>query len=623
MSDTLQGSAKIEAIEAIEVQIDGERAFRIPVDAAAHHPGELGEVLHELGRSSRHAAYASFTNFALTRTSSTSDPRKREGERAAWDANVRLLSRLLEERRDSIWIYVLQNISRPLFLKEQKFDVIVGNPPWIAYRYIEDPTYQGAIKKLIREYHLLEPDQTELYTQMEVATLFFEHCRRVYLKPSGAIAFVMPRSVITAAKQHYAFRRMGFSHIIDLKRVKPLFNVETCVMIREGNIALTEAIPAERFEGSLPGRDCSLAEARAVLRGIDAAIDLPTQENIASPYYYTRITDGATLYPRTLVFVTSAQRDLVPGRLARTKMRCTDPDVQHDAKPPWRGLSLEERFIHEDFLYATLLSRNLLPFGVIKCRGEEGFHLVALPVRIGMPRGKNQDLAGEPGEEGFVPVSVEEMRGTVEYARSADEWFDPAERLWSLKRQAKNAYTLAQWLNIQNKLLAQSPEPGYLVLYGATGSNLAAAVIDTRKLPIVHGVRPRAFVADHKTYWYRCSTLEEAHYLVALLNAPCVNMAIKAHQTRGLFGERDIHRRPFEICAIPRFNAGDPDHMRLAELSREAATIVAGLNLGQRGLVSARRLAREAAYMFISVMDDIAQDLLELAPVPGPIPEEN
>jgi hypothetical protein len=41
---------------------------------------------------------------------------------------------------------------------------------------------------------------------MELATLFFSFCAERFLADKGTLAFVMPRSVLTGAKQHAAFR---------------------------------------------------------------------------------------------------------------------------------------------------------------------------------------------------------------------------------------------------------------------------------------------------------------------------------------------------------------------------------------------------------------------------------
>lgn len=416
----------------------------------------------------------------------------------------------------------------------------------------------------------------------------------------------MPRSAITGAKQHHAFQQRGFSRILDLKGVTPLFNVETCVLIREFDEVYTVAIPTIQFEGILPAHECTWVEASPLLIRRETTTDFTKQELIASEFYHSLFKQGATLVPRNLAFVASAQPDLAPGQLANSPIMRTDPDANDEAKAPWKGLS-HTGYIDEEFLYTTLLSKHLVPFGVGR------LHLVALSVRIGVSK---QFIAiSERGQEQrFIPVSLEEMRESYQFARSAEEWFAPVEQLWQQYKKETTKETLAQWFNYQNKLTAQSPTPGYFVLYGATGSNLAATVVDTHSLPLINGARSKAFVVDHKTYWYRAETNDEAHFLVALLNAPCVDAAIKQHQTRGLFGARDIHRRPFEVCAIPRFNPLTPSHQQLVSLSQMAHALVAELDLSQERVVAARKHARQATQSFIEQIDGIAQNLLGLSP---------
>jgi hypothetical protein len=63
------------------------------------------------------------------------------------------LKTFMDQDRDTIWAFVLKNRFKPLFFKN-RFDVVMGNPPWIAYRFL-DPAYQEFIKRMVtREYRL-------------------------------------------------------------------------------------------------------------------------------------------------------------------------------------------------------------------------------------------------------------------------------------------------------------------------------------------------------------------------------------------------------------------------------------------------------------------------------------
>ncbi len=109
---------------------------------------------------------------------------------------------------------------------------------------------------------LLESGERQLFTQMELATLFMVHCEAVYLKSGGTIGFVMPRSTITGARQHRRFQGQGVSRILDFLEVKPRpFNIESCVLIRSGRERLKDAVPTTRYAGRLPRKEIRLAEA--------------------------------------------------------------------------------------------------------------------------------------------------------------------------------------------------------------------------------------------------------------------------------------------------------------------------------------------------------------------------
>lgn len=619
MANSLQVPSKSHHIEVIEVPIEQGTSFKIPV-AAARRPNELVEVLEEMGRYAGQVApmpdqakFGDFSDFAVNKLSEAGNAWDTSVERTTWSSNARQLVKQIQEGRDTIWGYVLQNTSRPLVLSYRKFDVVIGNPPWLAYRYIQDQTYQSEIKKLTRDYGLLAPNEMKLNTQMELATLFFEHCRRMYLKEEGIIAFVMPRSVITGAKQHQAFQQQGFSQVLDLKQVAPLFNVETCVMIRQDNNLHTQSIPTVRFVGLLPAHECRWTEACSVLTRTDATTDFLKQETINSPYYYPRFVSGASLFPRNLVFVVSAQPDLAPGQIAFTPIMCSDPDLDSESKEPWKGLRVEGH-IDDEFLYATLLSKNLVPFGMRK------LHLVALPVQVGILK----QITNEPRkiqDEVLIPVSIEEMLDSPNMAKSAANWFKSTEQLW-LKYRKSVGMSLWDRFNYQQGLTGQRPAPGYLVLYGGTGSNISACVVSTYDLPIVNGAQPKAFVVDYKTYWYRSTTKTEAYYLAGLLNAPCVDNAIKPYQTRGIYvGPRDIGRRPFEVCAIPQFDEQNPVHQQLAAYSEAAHKVVTTIDLSGGGVVSARKRARQAVQPYIEQIDEVARRLLGLPPAPKTVAE--
>ena len=230
------------------------------------------------------------------------------------------------QQGDTIWAFVLKNFYKPAFLLHS-FDVVVGNPPWLSYRYIDNPEYQKNLKQLITEHYSLTTTPQNV-TNMELAVLFFLASVENYLHEEGDIGFVMPRAVFTA-DQHDSFRkgdyqavRLGFTHIDDLYHVEPIFKersgtVPVCLLFAKKGSEIHYPIPGHAMKGKLPGRNVSLEHIGGNLTLKDSQFSLVTQGkrsfitsempfiklDEARSYYYAKFQRGADIYPRQLYFV--------------------------------------------------------------------------------------------------------------------------------------------------------------------------------------------------------------------------------------------------------------------------------------------------------------------------------
>ena len=509
--------------------------------------------------------------------------------RNLWASNLQLLAKLIRDGRDSIWAYILKNLSRPLVLAEKGFDVVVGNPPWLSYRYINSAIWQDEVKDLCIYYQLIDSGDVKLFTQMDLSTLFFSHAKDRYLKDEGTLAFVMPRSVLTGAKQHRAFQRQGMTRILDVGDVSPLFNVPSAVLIQsKGEIAKAN-IPTKTYQAKFQKHELPLTEAGPLLKVSETVTNF-VDPKIRSIYYYELFAQGASLVPRNLCFVR-------PAGLPSTPIVETDPELNKDAKAPWKGIRLEGR-ASAPYVFATLLSKHLLPFGYQK------LSMVALPAKI--------------NEEG----TLEMLEGVLAFAASGhirdfNTWFDRTSKIWDKQKKNTTTETLAEWFNYRNKLTAQDVTDRFRVLYGGSGTNIACFVLEVGTSELrVYRRRVQGVIVDYTCFYYTAQTKAEAHYLCAILNSQYVNQQIKAHQPEGLWGARHIQRTPFEACAIPIFDTNNPDHLDLARLSQEAhARIEEMKTLEENRLLNggpgrARGRAREIVAEQISTIDEIARRII-------------
>jgi hypothetical protein len=95
-----------------------------------------------------------------------------------------------EQGRDSIWKFILQNSYKPVFLMN-RFDFVVGNPPWLTYAAVSNGEYQALLKRLSDGYSVTPLAKANM-PHLEIAAIFLAHAVNYFLKTSGTLAFVMP-----------------------------------------------------------------------------------------------------------------------------------------------------------------------------------------------------------------------------------------------------------------------------------------------------------------------------------------------------------------------------------------------------------------------------------------------
>ena len=126
--------------------------------------------------------------------------------RATIDATFKTMCRLHDEGRDHIWGYYVRNLARPMWLAREKnrVDVLIGNPPWLAYRHMT-----SEMQKVFREMSEARGlwAGADVATNQDLSTLFVVRASELYLKKGGALAMVLPNAAVD--RVHYAGFRRG------------------------------------------------------------------------------------------------------------------------------------------------------------------------------------------------------------------------------------------------------------------------------------------------------------------------------------------------------------------------------------------------------------------------------
>jgi hypothetical protein len=517
------------------------------------------------------------------------------------------LSGPIRRDEDTIWAFVVRNAYRPAMLRSH-FDFIVGNPPWLSYRFVADPGYQDEIRfRALTQYGLLPSGKRSLFTQMELATVFLAHTLAAFAKDGARLAFVMPRAVLTA-DQHSALRQRTYKPAApivleaywDLMNVRPLFNVPSCVLFaRRGSARWTPkgySLPATEYSGTLPQRNLSwesakphLAQetltARLIYLGGRNALSTTACKTIASKpsVYLKRFAQGATLVPRNFYFVDVP--DLVGPPTQSVPYRAfTDEEQARTSKKPWTEIRMTGR-VEGQFLFAAPLAKHVLPFHLLKPP------VVVLPYRR-------------------TPTSAKVLSPKSLFRdgwRETAKWMAEAEKHWKVLRpNSAKELSPEDWLDYQGKLTSQLFQAeDWLVIYNHSGTNIAACYSGA-------AAQDLPYVMDAKVYYAVVSSEGEAAYLTAVLNSNFVNRAIKPFQSTGLQGERDIHRKPLEL-PIPQFDEEDSLHAELAELGKRATARAAELHARPNfpsHLADQRRVVRDYLADMLNEIDTASKRVL-------------
>ena len=77
-------------------------------------------------------------------------------------------------------------------------------------------------------------------------------------------------------------------------------------------------------------------------------------------------------------------------------------------------------------------------------------------------------------------------------------------------------------------------------------------------------------LVDEALYWITCRDMQEANYLLAIINSEALSGAVQPLRSTGQFGARNLHKQLWKL-PIPEFDGGNPLHREVAEAGATAA----------------------------------------------------
>jgi len=564
MGDSMQWSLRPLG-STPEVLVDvppNDPPLRIPAGLASDH-NLFERALDELNRGLDTLAEPDAIRDAIARAGATVEDAELLGRTFAQ------LKQLYLDGRNHIWTFVLRNLLRPVWLShpEHRADVLIGNPPWIVYRHLS-ADMKDRLKAALQSYGLWVGGS--LATHQDMFALFWARGAERYLREGGTLALVLPYAALNAPV--FAAMRDGSMQRVKvaitggwgLERVWPIFGAQsgssttsTCVLFGQRDRAGGPPVEIDRWVGILPRRDASEAEAAETLEHMRTAWPRP-RTLIAASSYRSRFRQGATLTPRRFFLVEYAAAGRLQSRREAPRVRGRVGNLD---KRPWTNVEPPEGPVERAFLRRVALGESIAPYRLL-------------------------DLV-----TGVVPME----NGTILTAASADAhghrglaaWLRDGEAKWNEhSNKAANGsprVTLAQSLNHLQKLTAQAERRPIRVVYPASGTRLSACWLEDDDV-----------VVDKDAYWAVANSLQEAAYVVAILNSAIVLERVKDLQPVGQRDPRHFDNLVWTL-PIPEFDAAEALHVDLAAAAMHAAEAATRVELPDDAhFTTKRRLIRDA-----------------------------
>ena len=462
------------------------------------------------------------------------------------EATFKAMCRLHDEHRDHIWGYYVRNLARPAWLarEENRRTVLVGNPPWLAYRHMTD-AMKNVFQLMAKERKLWAGGNVA--THQDLADLFVARCIEQYLAPNGRFGFVMPAGVLTR-HQSKGFRSgvfplnkggrtlVAFDTAWDISPISHRFFPRTACVIFGRRSDEHSALPDEvqRWSGKLSDPSASWDEVREDIERTSATrVSIESDDQTESPYI-ERFANGANLTPRLLIMVKPGKEPPLGVGEGRRPVRSSKGIY---GNKPWKFMDDLEGVLESQFIHPVLLGESVMPYWQ------------RTPLEAILPLRKGKVMRDE---------EIEDHDGLR-------RWWQEARQLWD--EHGEGEHSLDQNIDHYRKLTSQFPIAPIRVVYGASGMHVTACRVTD----------PQAIV-EHQLNWAAAQTIEEARYLCAVLNSVAVTKAVEPFMTSGKGGGRHINSYLWNV-PIPLYDDTDLLHTTLADLGSQAEQFVSELDI--------------------------------------------
>jgi hypothetical protein len=464
---------------------------------------------------------------------------------------------LKAQKRDGLWARIIKNAFAPVFAG--RFDLVVGNPPWVNWENLAG-AYRDATRALWQRYGLfsLRGHAARLGGgKKDLSMLMLYVAADNYLKDGGRLSFLITQSLFQSKGAGDGFRRfqlgqrehlqvLGAHDLVDMQPFDGASNRTALLTLVKG-AKTAYPVPFTVWRRARRGRvdaDGSLTQVRSDSRRAVLMASPVDTNALSSPWVTASSSLLATL---ALVFGPSEYKAYAGVSTWANGVYW----VRVLAQRPDGALVVEnvtaETRLDVPTLQAAVEADLVFPL----LRGRDVGRWQATPsMRILLP----QDTTTRRGipevlMKTTLPLTYAYLRtfeGLLRGRSGYQKFFDP---------RTDAFYTV---YNVGPYTLAR-----YKVVWPWIATGLRAAVVSE--------LDGRVVIPEHNLSFVALDDEGEADFVCALLNSTPVGAFVRARTPGG--GGGLASPSILEHIAIPRFDATNSVHSRVAELGRQARAL--------------------------------------------------
>jgi hypothetical protein len=464
-----------------------------------------------------------------------------------------VLSKLEREGKNRIWTRILRNSFAPFFFTE-RFDYVVGNPPWIAWENLPDD-YRNATKDLWNTYGLSLTLGTGAFKK-DMAMLFVARCMDRYVKDGGLFSFLIPFTIFKT-RAGAGFRK----HIAHKYKILKVVDLVTLYPF-EGATNRTSFIVLKKSERTIFPVPCTIWH-NPRSGGIDTKAELNQVKELTRQFNLSLIPIEVNKPESPWMQITEKAYEAIKKVIGRSPWydahngvytalnqvywvkileKAPDEYLITNASIPGQKKTVRQvtAKVEGNLLYPLIRGRDVKRYHII---GEYGTIIITHDSETGTPLPESKMKVDFPKAYSYLKNFEDELRKRTIKPFLSDKPKTPFYRLDNIGRYTFAPYKVV-WKPIAGAITGKA-------------LSFASAVLQPTNDTIV--------IPDHSLMFVALQNLDEAYYLAAILNSSIVRLAIASYSY-----EIGVYAHVTQYIRIPRFDPSNLLHLKISDFSSKA-----------------------------------------------------